>query len=70
MTEWTSGKQKLRRSAEDDLGGTMRLGAYECHLTEGSIASRLYGKRLFLSVTVIVTRSILLIVISLLMLEC
>ena len=45
MTEWTSGKQKLRRSAEDDLGGTMRLGAYECHLTEGSIASRLYGKK-------------------------
>ena len=45
MTEWTSGKQKLRRSAEDDLGGTMRLGAYECHLTEGSIASRLYGEK-------------------------
>ncbi|MDC0063003.1 CTP synthase [Candidatus Puniceispirillum sp.] len=44
MTEWTSGKQKLQRSTEDDLGGTMRLGAYECHLTEGSIASRLYDE--------------------------
>jgi CTP synthase len=44
MTEWTSGKQKLQRSAEDDLGGTMRLGAYECRLTEGSIASRLYDE--------------------------
>jgi CTP synthase len=45
MTEWTSGNQKLQRSADDDLGGTMRLGAYECHLTEGSIASRLYGRK-------------------------
>jgi len=44
MTEWTSGEQKLQRSAEDDLGGTMRLGAYECHLTAGSIASSLYGE--------------------------
>ncbi len=44
MTEWRSGKQKLQRSAEDDLGGTMRLGAYECHLTEGSIARSLYDE--------------------------
>ncbi len=45
MTEWISGNQKLQRSAEDDLGGTMRLGAYECHLTEGSIASSLYDEK-------------------------
>lgn len=45
MTEWTSGKQILQRSAKDDLGGTMRLGAYECHLTEGSTARRLYGEK-------------------------
>ncbi len=28
----------------DDLGGTMRLGSYECRLTPGSLAARLYGK--------------------------
>jgi len=27
----------------DDLGGTMRLGSYECRLTPGSLAARLYG---------------------------
>lgn len=25
-------------------GGTMRLGAYECHLAKGSLASKIYGK--------------------------
>jgi len=29
----------------DDLGGTMRLGAYPCHLKEGSFAFQAYGKR-------------------------
>jgi CTP synthase len=28
----------------DDLGGTMRLGSYDCKLTPGSLAARLYGK--------------------------
>jgi CTP synthase len=28
----------------DDLGGTMRLGSYDCRLTPGSLAARLYGK--------------------------
>jgi len=27
----------------DDLGGTMRLGAYECELAPGSLAQRVYG---------------------------
>jgi len=27
----------------DDMGGTMRLGAYTCALTPGSLAARLYG---------------------------
>ena len=27
----------------DDLGGTMRLGSYECQLTPGSLAAKLYG---------------------------
>ncbi len=26
------------------MGGTMRLGSYPCHLTEGSLAHRIYGK--------------------------
>jgi CTP synthase len=26
-----------------DMGGTMRLGRYPCHLVEGTIASRAYG---------------------------
>ncbi|MEK9760096.1 MAG: gamma-glutamyl-gamma-aminobutyrate hydrolase family protein, partial [Candidatus Puniceispirillum sp.] len=43
MTEWTAGNQTEQRSADDDLGGTMRLGAYECHITAGSLAARLYG---------------------------
>ena len=45
MTEWTVGNETLQRSADDDLGGTMRLGAYECHLTPGSTAGRLYGEQ-------------------------
>jgi CTP synthase len=27
----------------DDLGGTMRLGSYECDITPGSLAHRIYG---------------------------
>ncbi len=27
-----------------DMGGTMRLGAYPCQLTEGSLAAKIYGK--------------------------
>jgi CTP synthase len=30
----------------DDLGGTMRLGRYECELAKGSIAERIYGTSL------------------------
>ena len=43
MTEWTAGNELLQRSADDDLGGTMRLGAYACLLEEGSVAGRVYG---------------------------
>lgn len=35
---------KLRElKGVDELGGTMRLGAYPCHLAEGSFAERAYG---------------------------
>ena len=30
----------------EDLGGTMRLGAYPCKLAEGSLARKLYGEDL------------------------
>ena len=43
MTEWTSGNQVETRSDNDDLGGTMRLGAYPCEMAEGSLAARMYG---------------------------
>ena len=32
------------RSEDSDLGGTMRLGAQECHLEAGSLAHRLYAR--------------------------
>ena len=43
LTEWIRGNEVERRNAEDDLGGTMRLGAYEAHLTEGSRVAEIYG---------------------------
>ncbi|HWA61411.1 MAG TPA: CTP synthase, partial [Caulobacteraceae bacterium] len=43
MTEWVRGNQRETRGAGDDLGGTMRLGAYEAHLTPGSKVAGIYG---------------------------
>ncbi len=43
MTEWTQGNQRVARSAGDDLGGTMRLGAYDAALTPGSKVAEIYG---------------------------
>jgi CTP synthase len=49
-TEFDSGTPhrviyKLRElKGIDELGGTMRLGAYPCRLTEGSYAQKAYGK--------------------------
>ncbi len=43
MTEWLSGNQWVRRNATDDLGGTMRLGAYPAKLTPGSRVAEIYG---------------------------
>ncbi len=45
MMEWVRGAIKERRSHESDLGGTMRLGAYDCELTEGSKAFEAYGEK-------------------------
>ncbi|MCE2481771.1 MAG: CTP synthase [Alphaproteobacteria bacterium] len=43
LTEWALGNDVVVRSADDDLGGTMRLGAYQCHLKEGSRVRDIYG---------------------------
>ncbi|RCK52549.1 CTP synthase [Thalassospira profundimaris] len=44
MTEWAKdGGRVERRSGEDDLGGTMRLGNYECKLVAGTRARDIYG---------------------------
>jgi len=43
MTEWAKdGGSVERRSDDDDLGGTMRLGNYECKLVEGTRAREIY----------------------------
>jgi CTP synthase len=44
MTEWLQGNQLVRRSSNDDLGGTMRLGAYPCDLVAGSKVAEAYGQ--------------------------
>ncbi len=43
MTEWVRGNVKETRSREGDLGGTMRLGAYDCEIAKGSLAASIYG---------------------------
>ena len=42
MTEWVQGNEVQERGENDDLGGTMRLGAYPAHLTEGSKIAQIY----------------------------
>ena len=44
MTEWMHGNTVERRNEQSDLGGTMRLGAYECHLQSGSQVRSIYGQ--------------------------
>ena len=43
LTEWLRGNQVERRNASGDLGGTMRLGAYPCHLMDESLVRKVYG---------------------------
>ncbi|MGE0733309.1 MAG: CTP synthase [Alphaproteobacteria bacterium] len=43
MTEWMRGNQTERRGLGDNMGGTMRLGAYPCDLKPGSRAHEAYG---------------------------
>ncbi|MEO5338477.1 MAG: CTP synthase [Magnetospirillum sp. WYHS-4] len=43
MTEWMQEGELQVRRAGGDLGGTMRLGAFECRLAEGSRARQIFG---------------------------
>ena len=43
MTEWVRGNEVEQRSADGDLGGTMRLGAYEAVLDPESRVAEIYG---------------------------
>ena len=43
MTEWLKGNELEKRSSSGDLGGTMRLGAYEAALKPGSRVAAIYG---------------------------
>jgi CTP synthase len=45
MTEWVKGNQVEHRDAGGDMGGTMRLGAYDAILAEGSRVAEIYGTR-------------------------
>jgi CTP synthase len=44
MTEWIKGDNKELRDGAGNLGGTMRLGSYDCYITPGSLAHRVYGQ--------------------------
>lgn len=43
ITEWMSAEGVQTREAGGDLGGTMRLGAYEAKLTGNSVVASVYG---------------------------
>jgi len=43
MTEWLHGNALEKRMEGGDLGGTMRLGAYDSQLAPGSLAASIYG---------------------------
>ena len=43
MTEWVKGNARQERASDDDLGGTMRLGAFPAKLAVGSKVAEIYG---------------------------
>ncbi|YBV97483.1 CTP synthase [Phyllobacteriaceae bacterium JZ32] len=43
MTEWLKGNMLEKREQSGDLGGTMRLGAYEARLKSGTRIADIYG---------------------------
>ena len=49
VTEWqTSDGQKELRDVNADKGGTMRLGAQQCHLVPNTLAAQVYGQETIL----------------------
>ena len=47
ITEWQTEDGRVeRRSADSDLGGSMRLGAQKCRLQDGTRARALYGREI------------------------
>ncbi len=49
LTEWMLGNRTERRNIDDDLGGTMRLGAYPCDIAAGSRVQEIYGGALHIT---------------------
>ena len=45
LTEWQTKTGLEKRDKESDLGGTMRLGAYDCTLLDNSFVSSIYKKK-------------------------
>jgi CTP synthase len=43
MTEWMKGDELEKRHSNGNLGGTMRLGAYDAVLAKGSKVAKIYG---------------------------
>jgi CTP synthase len=43
LKEWVEGNRTVARAVTDDKGGTMRLGAYNATLKEGSKVAEVYG---------------------------
>jgi CTP synthase len=42
LTEWMRGNTLERRGLGDNMGGTMRLGGYDCDLSAGSRVAEIY----------------------------
>ena len=45
LTEWQTKTGLEKRDKESDLGGTMRLWAYDCKLLDNSFVSSIYKKK-------------------------
>ncbi|MHA3976809.1 CTP synthase [Halovulum sp. GXIMD14794] len=43
LKEWVEGNRTIQRTTQDDKGGTMRLGAYNAVLKDGSKVAEIYG---------------------------
>ncbi|WP_158968690.1 CTP synthase [Chachezhania sediminis] len=43
LKEWVQGNHTVARKVDDDKGGTMRLGAYDAILSEGSRVAQIYN---------------------------